>query len=219
MYLEHVRLFPILLIAACRLAGGTDPRPEPGQYPAHATAAGAALGAEFLGRYLPGDKGSLMTGAYLVVELAFYPRSPRPVPLSSGDFRLRLNGKLDLVAQSPGIVAGSLRNPQWDGDRGVTVGGGVGPAVIVMGPNRRQPRFPGDPEVHPPVGGEKTSSADPNQEKDAGGTALRQAMPEGAFARPVAGMLYFAWRDPVRKLKSIALVYDGPAGKLILPLK
>lgn len=221
-----MRPSPFLLAAAGLLAsaalladGALQPKAAPEQYPSHAQATGGALGADFLGRYLPGDKGSFMTGNYLVVETAFYPRMPKPVQLSSGDFRLRLNGKLDLVAQSPGIVAGAIRNPRWEGDRGVTVGGGVGPAVIVSRPTRREPRFPGDPEIRTPGGGSSTRIEDGNVERDGGDAAIRRALPETECDKPVAGLLYFAWKDPLRKLKSIELVYDGPAGKMILPLK
>jgi hypothetical protein len=214
---------PLLLLVPFLAAasGGVDPKRDAAEYPAHAKMAGAAVGVEFLGRYLPGDRASLMTGNYLVVEVGFFPAlRGKPVILSSGDFRLRLNGKLDLVAQSPGLVAGALRNPQWESERGVIAAGGVGPAVVVMRPDRRQPRFPGDPEtLPPPPGRDEPKVEDANAEKDAGDAAIRRALPETTVDRPAAGMLYFAWKDPIRKLKSIDLVYDGPAGKAVISLK
>lgn len=210
-------LLPFIVCAS----GGVEPKREAAAYPAHAKMAGASVGAEFLGRYLPGEKASHMTGNYLVVEVGFFPAlAGKAVILSSGDFRLRLNGKLDLVAQSPGLVAGALRNPQWESERGIIAGGGVGPAVVVMRPERRQPRFPGDPQTLPPRPGEDQNRIeDASQEKDAGDAAVRRALPEGPVDRPAAGMLYFAWKDPIRKLKEIALVYDGPAGKAVILLK
>ncbi len=212
----------MLLLAACALSGGgIEPKPKPADYPAHAKTAAAAIGAEFLGRYLPGDKTNHMTGNYMVVEVGFFPTlRGKLINLSPGDFRLRLNGKRDLVSQSPGIVAGSLRNPHWENERGVVASGGVGPAVVVMTPNRRQPRFPGDPEVREPGNSrDEPKVEDVNAEKDAGDAAIRRGLTDEPVDRPAAGLLYFAWNEPIRKLKSIELVYDGPAGKLVLPLK
>ncbi len=213
-------LLPLLPFLAAA-SGGVEPKRAAAEYPAHAKMAGAEIGAEFLGRYLPGEKASHMTGNYLVVEVGFFPAlRGKPVVLSSGDFRLRLNGKLDLVAQSPGLVAGALRNPHWESERGVIASGGVGPAVVVMRPERRQPRFPGDPEALPaPPGREQPKIEDANAGKDAGDAAIRRALPDETVDRPAAGMLYFAWRDPIRKLKSIDLVYDGPAGRALISLK
>lgn len=202
-------------------AGAIEPKPKAGDYPAHAQTAAASIGAEFLGRYLPGEKTSYMTGDYMVVEVGFYPAiKGNLLSLRSGDFRLRLNGKRDLATQSPGIVAGALRNPHWEHERGVTTSGGIGPAVIVVRPERRQPRFPGDPESRPPAGDRSEPRIkDENQEQDAGDAAIRRALVDGQVDRPVAGLLYFAWDEPIRKLKSVDLVYEGPAGKLVIPLK
>ncbi len=211
----------LCLAAALLAAGGLEPRAKPEDYGAHARTADAAVGAELLGRYLPGDRTSHMTGDYVVVEVGFFPAvKGKPISLSSGHFRLRLNGKRDLAAQSPGIVAGGLRNPQWDHGRGVTAAGGVGPAVIVMRPERRQPRFPGDPQVESRRGGEREPEIkDGDREPEAGDAALRRALPETPVDRPAAGLLYFAWNESLGKLKSIGLVYDGPAGKMVIALK
>lgn len=211
----------LLLLCAGWLTGGVEPKQKPEDYPAHAKAAGAAIGAEFLGRYLPGDKTSHMTGKYVVVEVGFFPAlGGKLVRLSPADFRLRLNGKRDLVSQTPGIVAGALRNPHWEYERGVTADAGVGPAVVVMRPNRRQPRFPGDPETREPGNTRDPPKVeDASVEKDAGDAAIRRALPDEPVDRPAAGLLYFAWDEPIRKLNSISLVYDGPAGKLVLTLK
>lgn len=222
VYLGRVRLLLAVLAGSSWLvAGGVEPKSRAADYPAHEKTAGAAIGAEFLGRYLPGEKTSHLTGNYLVVEVGFFPSvTGKAVPLSSGDFRLRLNGKLDLVAQAPSLVAGALRNPHWERERGVIAEGGIGPAVVILRPDRRQPRFPGDPESpREPPGRQQTRIEDPNAEKDAGDAAIRRALPEEPVDRPAAGMLYFAWKDPVRKLKEIALVYDGPAGKAVIRLK
>ena len=45
------------------------------------------------------------------------------------------------------------------------------------------------------------------------------ALPEGDRALPQAGLLFFEYRGKTQGIRSIELIYDGPAGKATLKLQ
>ena len=46
----------------------------------------------------------------------------------------------------------------------------------------------------------------------------KAALPEGDRALPVAGLIFFQYRGKTKDIKSIELIYAGPAGKATLKL-
>jgi hypothetical protein len=48
---------------------------------------------------------------------------------------------------------------------------------------------------------------------------LKMTMPEGDRATPVAGLIFFSYRGKVQNIKSLELLYNGPAGKATLNLQ
>jgi hypothetical protein len=44
-------------------------------------------------------------------------------------------------------------------------------------------------------------------------------LPEGDRALPVAGLIFFQYRGKPQNIKSMELVYNGPAGTVSMPLQ
>jgi hypothetical protein len=47
----------------------------------------------------------------------------------------------------------------------------------------------------------------------------KAVLPEGDRALPQAGLLFFSYRGKPQGIRSIELLYSGPAGKVTLPLQ
>lgn len=200
---------------------GTDPRPKASDYPVHGRAARAEIGAEYLSRTISEAGESYYTGIYLVVEVAVYPDKGVTLPVNSGDFQLRINGKkVPLVAQTPGIVAMSIRNPEWDrGNRGTVGSIGMGGGDIIIGRPPPVERFPGDPQA---TRGPRPPRAPDEKEKvpqDRGEAALRLALPQVEAETGVSGLVYFAYKSKLNNIRRLELLYEGPAGRQVLVLR
>jgi hypothetical protein len=122
------------------------------EYPAHASWARFAIGAEYLIHSIPTDNGSIFARDYLVVEVAIYP-GKEPVNILDAHFTLCVNGKKSVLStESPGFVAASLKYPEWE-QRPTAVGSvGIGDGSVILGGPSATPRFPGDPTARAPVG-------------------------------------------------------------------
>lgn len=208
-------------------SSGTTPKPQPGDYPAHAQPGQVALGAEYLVHsfFLRGQ--TFVTPDYLVVEVAVYPPKGEALAVSSGEFTLRLNGKKQvLFAQSPGFVAASLKYPDWERRGALEVSGGVGDTGVILGRPERVERFPGDPRPRqtrlpaPPKAPapQDPSGLDQQPPVRAEEALVEAALPEGKAAGPVSGYLYFAYKGKIKSIRTLELLYDGPAGHAILRL-
>jgi len=46
----------------------------------------------------------------------------------------------------------------------------------------------------------------------------QSVLPEGDRALPVAGLIFFQYRGKAQNIKSMELLYSGPAGTVSLPL-
>lgn len=213
----------LLAVLAAALAwADTEPRALPSDYPVHAVLAHATLAAEYGSRAIsqPGD--SYHVGNFLVVEVAFYPEKGPPMPVSAREFRLRLNQSTrELSAQSPGLVAGAIRNPGWEQYRGVQGGVGVGPGGVVIGGPRTEERFPGDPQARRPAQPKAPdrNDAKPGPTQSAAEAVEKYALQDGPAQLSRSGLLYFQWEGKVKDLKAIYLVYDGAGGRTVLKLR
>jgi len=212
----------ILALTAGSLWAGTVPRSLPADYPVQAALPRATVAAEYGSRAISQPNDSYHLGDYLVVEVAVFPEKGSAIPISAGDFRLRLNqATRELSAQSPGLVAGAMRNPGWEQYRGVQASGGVGPGGVVIGGPPRVERFPGDPEARRPT---QPKAPDQNAGKPSATQSAAEAVEKYALhdEEPGAarsGLIYFYWQGKVKDLKAIHLVYDGVAGKAVLKLR
>ena len=220
VYPGGVRLLCALL-APCLLQAGTEPRAEAAAYVAHALLAQGEVGAEYLSRTVSSGSVSAYIGKYLAVEVAMFPAKGTAYPVASGHFRLRINrAGRELTAQSAGIVAATVENPQLEPQRRVEAGGGLGPADVVFGRPRRVERFPGDPDARRPGDNRNPSKEPAEHSAQSDGQVIREAaLYEGNIASATAGVLYFSFPGKLKDVRSIELFYDGPAGKAVLKLK
>jgi hypothetical protein len=185
-------------------AQGLPPRATPADYQIQGKAGSVTIAAEFDGHSVPLAEGPLTTEDFVVVEAAFFGTSGARLTLTPGNFSMRINGKKMLVPAVPaGLVLRSLKDPAYapltksevgktqinDGGRGGG-GGNDGPPP--------PPKVPIEVQL--------------SMEK----RTKKASMPEGDRPLPQAGLLFFEFGGKVR---SVELIYDGPAGKATLNLQ
>jgi hypothetical protein len=160
-----------------------------------------------------------------VIEAALFPAGVA-IPVSAGQFTLRLNGKRTLLPQTPGIVAASLKYPDWEQRPTLVADAGAGNAGVTIGQPPAVERFPGDPRPQqrrmpaPPraPAPEHQQQREPEQAVQPHELAIEAALPEGETKHPVAGFVYFAFKGKTKGLKLIELLYRGPSGSAVLRL-
>jgi hypothetical protein len=214
------------LAAAIAAAQGTQPKDKPEAYPAHAKLEKITIAAENWGHGFTTPEGAFGLDDYIAVEVAVYTPANHPVQLSTGHFTLRLNEKgTPLLAQAPGMVAASMKYPDWEQPRELVGTVGVGDGSVILGRQPRTERFPGDQRTRPPAGGVPRAPEPENQpgvERKPKMQPLeivtRASLPEGLPHPPVSGFLFFPYRGKLKSLKSVELLYEGPAGSAVLGL-
>lgn len=202
-----MKLLPILAAWASLAAGQVAPseRAKAADYPVSGSAKDVEIGAEFLGHAIPSPRGYYSAKGYLVVDAGVFPTAGF-VKVSPGQFTLRVNGTA-LVSQSPGLVAGALKYPDWS-EQGPAARIGVGPVAIDTGPPPAG-RYPGDPNGTPPGVATTTTSGDDEPDRDLTAAALPDALSD----RPVRGCVFFASTTKTKKIKSLELEWNGPDGR------
>lgn len=185
---------------------GMPPRVSPTEYQAHAQVGTVTLAAEFTGHGIGTPQGSLTTEDYVVVEAGFFGPAEARTTLAISEFSLRINGKkAPLPGQPYGLVLGSVKDPEWEppaekkSKSSMTGGGGGG-----QGQGNDPPPVP------------KMSFAERRAMEQ---KVQKATMPEGDRALPVAGLIFFQYRGKTQGIKSLELIYEGPAGKATLMLQ
>lgn len=191
-------------------------RASAAEYKAHAVIGPSlTLAAEFQGRTVPAPNAAFVLKHYVVVEVALFTRSHE---FNTGHFSLKLNGKSPLLAQTPGMVAASLKYANWENQRQITAAGSAGDATVILGRDSGTARFPGDRRVpQPPPGTPVKVETAP--EMAAWDWVARLAWADGPVNGPSAGLLYFPYQGNLAKLKSIELLYNGAGAITALPLR
>ena len=184
---------------------GLPPRSTPADYQVQAQSGEFTLAAEFVQHSVPTPDGIFTNDDYIVVETAIFGPKGKRLALTPNDFQLRVNGKKQNLPSQPFLYAlKALKSPEWEMEQAVTK---AEKAKVDTG---------GDPNS-----GEKPSPPKMSME-------LRRAMeqkvqrasfPEGERPLPQAGLLYFEYHGKLNGLKSIELIYAGPAGKATIPLQ
>jgi hypothetical protein len=182
------------------------PRGGPNDYQARARVGPIAIGAEFMRHAVPTPQNEFTTENYVIVEVGIFGAPGEKARLSSQDFSLRVNGKKPAPSVPFGIVLSDLKDPDWQPPEAakpkasaISAGGdnGTGAPETALPP----PKMP-LPLVH--VMQIKVEKA---------------AMPEGDRVLPEAGLLFFPYHGQGDKIKSVELMYSGPAGKATLTLQ
>jgi hypothetical protein len=216
--------FGVLIAAACLCLQGQNPpakeappelkgmppRSTPSDYQVHEQAGAVTIAAEFRGHSVPSPQGTLTTEDYVAVELGFFGADGARLKLSSEDFTLRVNRKKTYPTRPFGLVISTVKDPEYEPPEppakkektSLNTGGGGG------GDGRQ----PGDPPPAPPpipIGVQRAMAQ----------RVQKAALPEGDRALPTAGLIFFQYRGKVQSIRSLELIYNGPAGKAILPLQ
>jgi hypothetical protein len=181
------------------------PRASVNDYQAHARVGATSIGAEFMRHAVPTPQGEFSTEDYVVVETGFFGAPGEKVKISTSDFSLRINGKKAVPSLPFGIVLANLKDPDWQPpeapkpkESSLSTGGGGG------NPNDPPPAPPHMPLPLVHIMQIKVEKA---------------ALQEGNRTLPEAGLLFFLYRGLSDKIKSVELIYSGPAGKAILTLQ
>jgi hypothetical protein len=201
---------------------GTTPKASEQDYPAHTKLAKLSIGAEYLVHSFSSGREMFIAKDYLVVEVALFPAKGEKLLVNAGHFSLRVNGrKQALTPQSPEIVANALQYPDPNARTGLQPTAQLGP--IVLGQPQPTERFPGDPNVQypqplPRAPDDNPSGLDKQPPVKAEELVVQAALPDGEHRGPTSGFLYFPYRGKVGHIKSLELIFDGPAGSTTLPL-
>jgi hypothetical protein len=190
--------------AAASESKGLPPRATPADYQAHTQAGTLMLAAEFVGHSVPTPEATYSTEDFVVVDTGLFGPPDARAKLSIGDFSLRINGKKIASPSQPyGLSFSSLKDPQWEPpskpkSEKPTLDAGGG-----------QPDDSFKPTVRMPIELKRTMQQ----------RVQRASMPEGDRTLPLAGLLFFEYRGKPESIRSLELIYNGPAGKATLALQ
>ena len=199
-------------------AQGTTPKAKPADYPVHAQIAGYTIAAEYLVHSVPVNGGVLDARDYLVLEIVIFPEADVTPSVSSGEFTLRINNrKAVLFAQTPGMVAASIKYPDWEVRPTLEATAGVGNADVIMGRPPPTSRFPGDPRPdqsrlprQPRVPDQNRPQGQEQAAREPVDVSIaRLAFPEGAAHGPVSGYLFFAFQGKTKSIRSLELLHNS----------
>ena len=216
-----MRYFLLVCSATLVFGQGTEPKPKPEDYEAHAQAPSAAIGAEFMVHSFSRGRQSFIAKDYLVVEVAIYPPKGETIELRNSQFTLRLNGrKAALFPQAPAMVVASLEHPEWEQPGpNVEVGAGTGSTGVILGAPPRNPNpFPNSrpPGSTPPVPVRRDPAEGIPREtpERADAILLETALPEGEHHAAISGFLFFPYRAKMNSIKALELLYEDAVLKL-----
>jgi hypothetical protein len=183
-----------------------SPRAAPTDYSSQGKAGDVTIAAEFMGHAVPTPDLMLSDEDYVIVEAGLYGPASSHLQISPNNFSLRVNGKKNpLPSQSFVVLGKSLKDPEWQPpdapaakqkSSSLNTGGGGG-----------QGDSP-PPIIHVPVPLQRSWE----QHAD------KASLPAGDRPLPQAGLLFFSYRGRTQSIRSLELIYDGPAGKATLKL-
>jgi hypothetical protein len=183
---------------------GMPPRATPADYQAHTQAGTVTLAAEFMGHAVPTPEAPYSTEDFVIVEAGLFGPPQARLRLSIGDFSLRINGKKALPSQPYGLSFSSLKDPDWEPPSKAK---GESKATLDKGGGQPDDSF--HPTVRMPIERKRTMQQ----------RVQRASMPEGDRTLPAAGLLFFEFRGKPESIRSLELIYSGPAGNATLALQ
>jgi hypothetical protein len=202
-----MKLRSTLIAALCVCAyGQVAPRAAPSEYQTQAKAGAVTIAAEFKGHSVPTLDSIFTTEDFVVVEAALYGAADSKLTFSIDDFSLRVNGKkVPLPSLPTDFISRNVKDPEW-----------APPAAPESKKSKTQLNTGGGggddsppPIVHVPIEVQRAMIQ----------KVQKAAMAQGERPLPQAGLLFFQFGGDVKKIKSIELVYSGPAGKATLALQ
>jgi hypothetical protein len=184
------------------------PRATPGDYFANAAAGTVTIAAEFTGHGIPSPQGVLLSEEYVMVEVAFFGPPDARLTIAATDFSLRVNGKKNNLPSQPyGLVGKEAKDPEWTPPEGSAPPKSKGS----MGGASTGQEAGAPPPLPPKVPIELRRNWQARIQ--------RAAVSEGDRALPQAGLLFFQHRGKIENIRSVELIYAGPAGTATLTLR
>jgi hypothetical protein len=195
---------------------GIPPRTGPGDYQAHGQVGKITIAADFDDHSIPDPTVILSNEDFVFVEVALYGPPGTNLALNYQDFSLKINGKKSLVPAKPYELAfKGLRSPEYQppSEKMLDTSGTGSKTNVTTGNNGTgnsnttnitDPKLP--PIIHIPI--------EVSREWDR--KVHMASLPEGERPLPVGGLLFFQHDG---KTHSAELVYNGPAGKVTIPLQ
>jgi hypothetical protein len=184
---------------------GMPPRATPGDYQAHAQAGTITVAAEFVGHSVPTPEATYSTEDFVIVETGLFGPPQARAKLSVGDFSLRINGKkVALPSQPYGASFSSLKDPEWEPPSKPKE---ESKPTIDKGGGQQDDSFHTTPKM--PIELKRTMQQ----------RVQKSSMPEGDRVLPEAGLLFFEYRGKTQGIRSLELIYNGPAGNATIPLQ
>jgi hypothetical protein len=185
-------------------AKGLPARAAPADYQAHAQTGAVTVAAEFMGHSVATPEKILTSEDYVAVEVGLFGPPEARLKLSVEDFSLRINAKkMPMSAQPFAAVFKSLKDPDLEPTASETKS-----KTNLSTGNAQEGNAPPAP-VHIPVEVQRAI----NQR------IQKASLPEGERALPAAGLIFFPYRGKESGIRSIELIYDGPAGKASVTLQ
>jgi len=185
---------------------GLPPRATPADYQTHAQIGKLTLAAEFDGHSIPDPQTVLSTEDYLVVEVGLFGAPGSSLTLNYQDFSARINGKKSLFpARAYALVFKSLKDPDWAPP--VPAGSKSKTSLSTGGKAKNEDGT--EVIVHVPIEVERAMEQ----------RVQKASLPGGERPLPAAGLIFFQYRGKPDGIRTIELIYAGPAGKATLALQ
>jgi hypothetical protein len=201
-------LTTLILLSCVTQLGALDVRKSPAEYPSQIEVADMSVGVEYMVTSFSAEGQTFSVEDHLLLEVGVFPRGEAKVDLRR--FTLRINGKRLLMTQTPGMVAASVKYPDWTSKPSLqaNVGG------VMIGRPQSVERFPGDRRI-PETRRSPVDDGSPKPEGiDYAGLINKSALPEGRFNRPLAGFVYFPYEGKLKSIKTVELLIDDSVLKL-----
>ena len=190
--------------AQAKEALGMPARTAATEYQAHATVGSFTIGAEFMGHSVPTPQATYEAEEYVIVETGIFGPPDARLKLSVEDFSIRINGKKNtLPNQHYELSFHTLKDPEWE------------PPAVEKSKTSLNTGGQGNQNDAPPPPPKMPMELRRAMEQH----VQKAALPEGERVLPQAGLIFFEYRSKAQNIKSIELIYDGPAGKASLTLQ
>jgi hypothetical protein len=198
---------PLALLAGATLLGAVEVRKSAEEYPSHTSVSDMKVGVEYMVTAFSAEGQTFTVDDHLILEVGIFPREESKVDLRR--FILRINGKRELFAQTPGMVAASVKYPDWT--RKPTLQAAAGPLII--GRPTTPGRFPGDQRAPLPPR-QPVENESPKEQIDYSDLINKSALPEGVKSKPLAGLIYFPYDGKLKSIRTVELLIDDTVLKL-----
>jgi hypothetical protein len=186
---------------------GFPPRAAFTDYPVHTQAGAVTIGAEFTGHNVGTQESLLTTEDFVVVEAGLYGPAESRLTLSIDDFSLRVNGAKKILPSQPSeLITKSLKDPDYQEPESNKA------SKTVVNTGGKQDGT--DPNAPPPALIPVPFEVRRGWQQ----RVKRDSLAIGDRALPQAGLLFFQYSGGTKGIRSVDLIYSGPAGKATLSL-